>query len=217
MAYTSIAIVPPPWSLQGDGLVLIYRFSPQFVAEQAFVTPDMGEYRGGLGAVMLVDYTESGVGPYRELLFVPGRFRIGKVRAHSISKIYVSTESSVVNGRANWGIPKEHADFHRTHVGDVQGWNISINGGDFLRVSYTPGRIAFRVWTFPFFAPLVQHLDGQTFVTRIRASGVCKLATVNNFEIDPAFFPDVSSIEPIGIIRVTTFKMTFPQPRMVEA
>ena len=215
MSQSFSSIVPPPWTLVGDGLVLVYRFTPQFVVEQGSITPEMGEYRGGLGAVMLVDYTESGVGPYRELLFSPGRFKIGRVRGHSISKIYVSTQRSVDSGRANWGIPKEHAEFHRTHVGDVQGWSIGVNGGDFLRIHYTPGKVSFRMWTFPFFVPLVQHLDGQTFVTRIRANGVCKLATLHDFEIDPSFFPNVSAIEPVGVIRVTAFKMIFGKPRMI--
>lgn len=53
----------------------------------------------------------SGVGPYRELLFIPGAFHINGRYTFSIPKIYVSTETSVNSGIKNWGIPKEVADF----------------------------------------------------------------------------------------------------------
>jgi hypothetical protein len=209
-------LVPPPWKLKGDGLILLYRFTPDFVRNQGWLTPEMGEFRGGLGALMLVDYETSGVGPYREVLFIPGRFRLGNVRAHSISKIYVSTQPSIVSGRANWGIPKEHADFHRTHEDAVQGWQLSTGGREFLKIRYTPGKLPFRVWTFPFFAPLVQHLDGKTFVSRIRAHGVCKLATIHDLQIDPAYLPDVTRAELLGAIRATKFTLTFPVPRIIH-
>jgi acetoacetate decarboxylase len=53
----------------------------------------------------------SGVGPYQELLFIPGLFHIDGRYTFSISKIYVSTEASVRSGIENWAIPKELADF----------------------------------------------------------------------------------------------------------
>lgn len=60
------------------------------------------------------------VGPYDELIYVPGLFsrrprqplRTGRTAAEpieyfpSITRIYVSTDESVYNGRKNWGIPK---------------------------------------------------------------------------------------------------------------
>ena len=211
----SANIVPPPWKLRGDGLILLYNFTPQALHEMNAMTPEMGEFRGGIGALMLVDYAESGVGPYRELLFIPGRFRRDGARGWSISKIFVSTQASIDSGRANWGIPKEHADFHRTHEGDVQGWSVSAGGQPFLNIRYAPGRVAFRVFTGPFSVPLLQHLDGTTFVSGIKASGVCKLAMIHDFAIDPAVFPEVSTLEPLGVIRATTFRMTFPIPRIV--
>jgi hypothetical protein len=214
---SSTRIVPPPWKLRGDGVILLYRLSNAFVESTETLPAERGTFRGGIGAVMLVDYAESGVGPYRELLFVPGRIGIGSIRAHTISKIYVSTQPSINSGRANWGIPKEHADFQRTQPDEVQQtWQVSTGEQAIFRITYVPGMIAFRVFTFPLFLPLVQHLDGQTFVTRLRASGICKLATVRELAIDPACFPDVSGIEPLGVLRVSTFSMTFPVPRRVK-
>lgn len=213
--HSETQIAPPPWKLHGDGLVLLYRFSSSFLQTQGFATPEMGRFLGGLGAIMLVDYQDSGVGPYRELLFIPGRFELAGKKAHSISKIYVSTQASLASGRANWGIPKERADFQRTFEGDTQHWRVSSGERDIFRVSYTPGRVAFRVWTWPFFAPLLQHLDSQTFVTRITGHGVCKLARIDDLQVDPEYFPDVAGIQPIGVVRASRFRITFPVPRLV--
>jgi hypothetical protein len=67
---------PAPWSLEGCGYILAYRF-PRAMKGNPFFTSDIrgaGEF-SGFGTVMLVDYRESTAGPYRELLFSPGRFR----------------------------------------------------------------------------------------------------------------------------------------------
>jgi hypothetical protein len=102
-----------PWKLTGNGYILLYRFTKAFVAEHGFLADFQKEkFVSGWGAVMLVDYQSSPVGPYHELLFIPGLFSFNKKKVFSISKIYVSTQSSVVNGIENWGIPKEFAEFH---------------------------------------------------------------------------------------------------------
>ncbi len=212
---TAATIVPPPWKLKGDGLILLYRFTAQMLEALNVLTPEMGEFRGGIGALMLVDYEESAVGPYRELLLIPGRFRRDGVRGWSISHIFVSTQPSIDSGRANWGIPKLHANFRRTQDGETQGWSVSVGEQTFLNIRYTPGKVAFRVFTTPFSIPLVQHLDGTTYVSRLRASGICKLASLQDFAIDSSFFPEVSQVEPLGILRATTFRMTFPVPKIV--
>jgi len=54
-----------------------------------------GQFAGGLGTVMLVDYNTSNAGPYGELHFIPGKFKHQNKRLNSISKIYVSTLASV--------------------------------------------------------------------------------------------------------------------------
>src|SRR5213596_1104261 len=102
-------IVPPLWRLTGRGYILLYRWFPRdFVSDQGQVPQTLaGSFRGGASAVMVVNYENSGVGPYRDLLFIPGLFE----RGFSITRIYVSTPASVASGRANWGIPKQLADF----------------------------------------------------------------------------------------------------------
>ncbi|KAL4875707.1 hypothetical protein BJY04DRAFT_154372 [Aspergillus karnatakaensis] len=73
-----------------------------------------------LKGVMIVRYEDTDVGPYDELILIPGR----ATNPHSktarsemrISTIYVSTEASVWNGRRNWNIPKHLAVFTFTPV-----------------------------------------------------------------------------------------------------
>lgn len=95
-AASRIPDFPAPWNLTGSGLILVLR---------------------GLRVLMVVDYQSSNCGPYQELLYIPGKAHIGGQRRYTISDIYVSAMASVVNGRANWGIPKVLADFKRTQNG----------------------------------------------------------------------------------------------------
>ncbi|KAL4922072.1 hypothetical protein BDW62DRAFT_197311 [Aspergillus aurantiobrunneus] len=72
-----------------------------------------------LKAVMIVRYTDTDVGPYDELILIPGRAvnpNTGK-KEMRISTIYVSTDASVWSGRRNWNIPKHRARFEFTPVG----------------------------------------------------------------------------------------------------
>src|SRR4051794_14743049 len=106
------ATYPAPWNLRGSGHIFFYRFSQALLAQEAAVPTFMRPtFVGGLGALMMVDYSQSNCGPYQELLLIPGRCLMGGRSYYSISRIFVSTDVSVVNGRRNWGIPKEQADF----------------------------------------------------------------------------------------------------------
>jgi hypothetical protein len=108
----NIPLSPPPWHLTGNGLVLLYRVPEKLNRERGFLFPyQVNGYKGWVGAVMMVDYKTSGVGPYRELLYIPGLFSLAGKLTFSISKIFVSTLESVRSGQENWGIPKDLADF----------------------------------------------------------------------------------------------------------
>ena len=104
---------PAPWNLRGSAWIVALKLPPGAPARDAFLPPGLaGQGRGLASYLMYVDYAESGCGPYRELLFIPGAFPFGDGRRHlTISRILVSTWDSVVNGRDNWGIPKDRADF----------------------------------------------------------------------------------------------------------
>lgn len=69
----------------------------------------------GVGIVMIVSYSDCPVGGYDEfLIMVPFKnpSLLGEILpCYRITIIYVSSEASLRNGRRNWGIRKELADF----------------------------------------------------------------------------------------------------------
>ncbi len=173
---------------------------------------------------MLVDYKTSPVGPYQELLFIPGLFRFGKTTSFSISKIYVSTTDSVWNGRQNWGIPKELADFSfaPNHDGS-QIISVQCDGRLLLSVRTRPWGPRFPITTK--FIPgirIVQErlVDRQSaperadglLLTRPSAAGMARLASSSDLRVEPALFPDLAQIKPPLVLSLENFKMTFPLP-----
>jgi hypothetical protein len=80
-----------------------------------------------LGTAMIIRYGDSPAGAYDELLIaLPVKTPILKkeyVAPRSIPLIYVSSEASLRNGRKNWGIRKENANFQ---FKESAGWLTSI-------------------------------------------------------------------------------------------
>lgn len=212
MADKQIATYPAPWTLHGNGYIMLYKFSKRFVEEQGNVPEFLqGSFAGGFGAVMLVDYADSDAGPYGELLFIPGKFRFRNRRLDTISRIYVSSDESVVNGRANWGIPKEKADFTFTQVdARTKKATISHEGKTVAEFELKSGRFFFHVSTklLPF--PLVQKHEGRFLFTNFFGKGRGRFARVKNLKVDPTLFPDISQCRPIAVVAVDPFEITFP-------
>jgi hypothetical protein len=214
--------VAPPWSLRGSGYIFLYRFSQDFVENHANI-PDwlLPEYRGGFGAVMWVDYYRSPVGPYRELLLIPGRFQFGRRRYYMITKIYVSTQASVDNGQENWGIPKELADFEVEKVDErVRHLTASHNGTPFFQATTKTGllRFPFNTVANPFPAVLLQRRerDGQFLSTEPTSGGTVSItATLQSLTVDEAHFPPVDMETPLVTVEAVNFRMTFPVPKEV--
>jgi hypothetical protein len=206
-------IVPPPWTLHGDGVVIVAHFPESFVREHGFLAHFQRDgYRGYIGTVMLVDYHTSGVGPYRELLFIPGLFSLGGRTTFSISKIYVSTYDSVWNGIENWGIPKELADFNLTTLPDgTRAFEVSQNGKLFFSARVKPWSFRFPVSTglLPGFL-VTQQRRNDLLLTQPEATGKGRLASLKDVAIDPAYFPDIRRGMVLSTITVEDFTMTFP-------
>lgn len=210
---------PPPWHLTGRGLVLLYRFPEGWAADHAHLAPyQRATLSGRWGAVMLVDYEASGVGPYRELLCLPGMLRVDGKNRFSISKIYVSTEESVVNGRQNWAIPKEQADFT---------WQVAPEGNSLVAVKLAGHRVLqteFKLYGPPFplttaLLPLRLHqqLDGRALETKPTATGWGRLAKVSDLVVNPVLFPDLNGLKPLLVVSIERFRMVFPMPERVKA
>ncbi|GJC88687.1 hypothetical protein ColLi_11525 [Colletotrichum liriopes] len=128
-----IDLAPAPWILKGT--VYSVTFVPPSAdlptkafppLERQFASAIEGEYLGLLGMIQIIRYTESPVGPYDELLIVPGFFKYnytdatnGRVEEKTnvrVSRIYVSQKYTCWNGRTNWNIPKHLARFDWTET-----------------------------------------------------------------------------------------------------
>lgn len=113
-----IELVPAPWTLKGDmygSFLLPGAGVPLFAnsdslpkkafppLERQYPEAIAGEYTGRLGMLQVIRYTETPVGPYDELLIIPGFFGFednGKRQEMTrVSRIYVSQKYTAWNGR----------------------------------------------------------------------------------------------------------------------
>ncbi|HEX4937173.1 MAG TPA: hypothetical protein VFX11_00750 [Candidatus Kapabacteria bacterium] len=210
-----VPLVPAPWQLKGQGYILAIRLPDAFLDHQSFIADSQRHTRRGRVAyVMFVDYRESDVGPYHELLYIPGTLAFGRRRHLSISKIYVSTRDSVVNGHANWGIPKERCDFQvRYGVEGVDEVRLLRDGQVIAELDLRP-----RLFRVPFdgrlvparFRTLAQHFEGREFTYIPVAKGHVRPASLVRSRFDSRHFPDISQGKVVACVKVTDFDMTFP-------
>jgi hypothetical protein len=167
---------------------------------------------------MLVDYEESPVGPYRELLLVAGRFDTPSGRGFSIPRILVSSQASVAAGRAHWGLPKELADFRSEPEGPrSERVCVSQDGAVLFSAHLQRGLVPFPIvaapWPLPF--TLAQPFEGRTFRTVLRGVGLARRARILSARVDPARFPDVFASAPILGLHIAPFHLVFPVPQVV--
>ncbi|KAJ7018342.1 hypothetical protein C8F04DRAFT_1151892 [Mycena alexandri] len=123
----SIPVAPAPWDLQvseGYAFVLAPLVSTAFLPP-GFANPlEAPELRPGIilpdiGLIIITRYSAAPVGPYDELIYIPGRWAYNLTDSGlRITQIYVSTNASVSNGRTNWNIPEHLADFDFTTSAD---------------------------------------------------------------------------------------------------
>lgn len=207
---------PAPWFLTGNGIVFLYRFPDRFNRDYGFMEAFQQDgYKGGVGAVMVMDYRTSDIGPYQELLYIPALFSLEGRLSFSISKIYVSTEVSVRNGRHNWGIPKELAQFSISRPEDGSSL-VKVAGEDglFFEAAVKPYGIHFPFWTklLPLFRIVQQSPDGL-LLTKPVANGKAQLASLEKIRTDPGCFPPVDNLEPFLVCSLSDFEMIFPLAR----
>lgn len=203
--------MPPalPWSFHGCGLITLYRARAELVAPER-----RAHYRGGLSALMLLHYTDSPVGAYRELLYVGGFFREAGLLRPSVTRILVDSEASLEAGRQRWGLPKELAQFQ---------WE-----NRFVRVEQRGHLIAEFAWrdrasgpTLPVstaFVPPVLHTLAQPWASRVllttpAVQAKVRLAQLEHALVSPERFPDVSRATPLLCLSVSAFHLQFPAAR----
>jgi hypothetical protein len=169
---------------------------------------------------MCVVYDAAPCGPYRELLFIPGTLNFGDARYPSISRILVSTWESVVNGRVNWGIPKDRASFDWVRADGADRWRVTNEGRELCAIEFTTAtgpRLPLRSsWTPGKLGTLAQRLDGRTYYCRPEATGSLRLCRVRHWQFDAELFPDLSRGTVLAALRIEDFRMVFPVARVVD-
>jgi len=205
-------IVPAPWDLKGKGYMFLYKF-PEKIKNHKFSKTDFLEdaHPKGFGTVMLVNYHESTAGPYYELLFIPGRFNYENKKYYSITKIYVSSQSSVENGQRNWGIPKEIADFSFEKIDKKrEKIIISKDGTIFFEAVISKRGFRFPITTKIFPLPLIQRFENTIMFTQFNGRGWGTHAKIESMKINDKLFPDISSVKPLTVKKIDKFNIEFP-------
>lgn len=213
---------PAPWQLKGNGYILAVKLPAAQLDQESF-TPDylQGTRRGRMAYVMFVDYQSSDAGPYQELLYIPGSFQFKDARRLSITKIYVSTWDSVVNGHDNWGIPKERCDFSVTRGADAD--HVTLHdeqGNTFAELSFSEMLFPIPVntrWAPKGLRTLSQYWKGQQFTFTPEAKGHIKPARLLSARFNPAMFPDLAQGKVMACFKVTDFEMVFPVSSITAA
>jgi len=215
-----VPLVPAPWSLRGHAWLVLLRLPAGDPARTAFVPSGQREtVKAAFSVLMCVAYDEAPCGPYRELLFIPGTLAFGEGRLPSISRILVSTWDSVVNGRLNWGIPKDRATFDWSTADGVDRWRIADDGREICELEFfapTGPRIPLRsAWLPGRLGTMAQQFDGRTYYYRPEASGNLRLCRLSRWRFDAALFPDLARASVLMTLRVEGFSMVFPLARTV--
>lgn len=219
---TTLQRVPAPWKLRTRGFLLLYRFERDFL-EQHHLIPDTlhDAYRGGLGAVILLNYQRAPVDPYVNLVFIPGQFQRGRRRYYSATQLYAGSQAGVVNGRENWGFPKQLATAAVELSDDGRTTTYAVgkpDGQPFFRASVRSGilRFPFNTFVSPVRVRLAHlHQDGHWLSMEPSAGGVVSLGTLTNLEIDSAHFPDVTTQKLLGMFELINVRLTYPIPEVV--
>jgi len=220
-----VPLRPAPWSLRGSAWIVALKLSPDAPAHDAFLPADFaGRGRGLASYLMYVDYAESGCGPYRELLFIPGAFPFEDGRRHlTISRIVVSTWDSVVNGRRNWGIPKDRADFEVASglgSGREEHIRVSSDGHEMCDLRLATLRFAPPLPVYAALVPermrtLAQRFDDRTYYYAPLARGRIRPGRLLSWHFDAALFPDLAGAAAVAVFKVESFQLSFPPARIV--
>jgi|JI9StandDraft_1071089.scaffolds.fasta_scaffold00874_22 hypothetical protein len=217
---------PPAWNLNGEGFIIPFLANKELLLKEGFIDEkDKLSYLGGLGAIMLVNYESSDVGPYFELLFIPGDFKhtistngFNKIRHFKkITKIFVSSQISIQEGRLNWAIPKEFANFSWVKNKNKTSVNIATANGDiFFKGDFTKRFFPFPVTTKLYPISLLQKSEsGNLLNTEFSGNGYGKFSTMENIQINKEIFPNLFDIAKFSIcLGVENFKIVFPIPKI---
>jgi hypothetical protein len=111
-AASQFTVVPPPWVTKCNVYCLLFptragslpadAYSPLEAASSFSDPTQAGAFKGGMGFVMIIRYFETPIGPYNEMVYMPGYFEVPREGANDaarVTRIYVDHKSSAYNGQ----------------------------------------------------------------------------------------------------------------------
>ncbi|KAI9066984.1 hypothetical protein FKP32DRAFT_1589097 [Trametes sanguinea] len=124
--HPAVETQPAPWTVQAEawwfitslghrperGETLPLNYFPSQETQLYRASTEQGAFLGGRGSITLIRYSHSPIGAFDELCIIPGEFTNPfETPSHRVTRGYVSSPQAVVNGRHNWGLPRELAEF----------------------------------------------------------------------------------------------------------
>ncbi len=206
------------WELSGSCYIMTFKFPKQYVLDNFLAEPFRKNYYGNIGTIFLADYQSSNMGPFRELFFVPGKFRFQRRNLQTVSRAFVSTEAAMNNAGQNWGIPKVMADFDLVCPDrESENLKVTVNGVPVMDIIIRTPESGFP---FPVnsFVPkrLVQQSEGKTYFLNLQGRGFGKLGQILKVDVNPALFPNFAFFKHVAIIRVRNFRLKIPAAKTIN-
>jgi hypothetical protein len=213
--------VPAPWRLQGHGYGLLYRRLPRSAVDVRGVLPEAlrDRFVGGTAALVVASYDSSDVGAYRELLFVPGRFQHGESSFYSITRGFVSSSAPATSGRLNWGLPRQVARIDFERVGVDERVTVRRKGRTLVALTFRAGRFGLPATTdvIPASSRTIMQTAGElTLFTTVGGRGTLKRARLLEASLGAEELPDLSAHHPSVVVRLESFHLALPRPRIVD-
>jgi hypothetical protein len=209
-----IARVQPPWFLRGDAfLVLTISPTETNLADAAISNEMAGIYNNLFNVMVVADYRESPIGPFRELAYIPGRFRFAfDEERMSITRSYATTEAGVLNRRAHWGVPTEFAEIvTKREPSDHE--HFSVGQGkvaDFSFECFGPSVPLNGKVIPPALRSFGQLRDDMTLLYTLGITGTMRAARFIPHSFDASRFPDMTKRQLVVSIKVSDFLAEFP-------
>jgi hypothetical protein len=207
------SIVPAPWSLRGESFIQL-MLSP--VEEVRGLVPEGFRIRSRkgftLGALMWVHYTDSPVGPYEELLYMPARVRVGGRTGYCITHIWVDSRDSLESGKENWLIPKRLGTMTFQSSGRLREASLE-DGSPVARMRFHcpafPPPMPMHSVVFPM--PLLQKRDQRTVFVPFGGWGLAQPVR-GGFELaDRRALPVPEASRTLAASRLAKFWLTFSE------
>ena len=222
--------VPAPWVLQGDAF-LLPTFKTHFLKQYGVNPLPGGKHWGVAGGIILVRYHDTSVGPYSELIFTSGLYRLGRHVGFHIDQIYVDSQLSLVGGRINWAVPKELAEFDWQSQGKSTRVTVSLPGKSqpFLTASFDQSKLHIPASSAVVPSPLKSILQAcnqqkpdsaavKYLSTKVAAAGSLHALSAIKVQTDNTVVPDSNEL---GIwrtgISLAGFHGSFGKPTAFEA